>query len=439
MRRRALAVAVVAVTAVLAASTARASDDPDFSSFQYGPQQIYAPEAWTVSRGEGVTIAIVDSGVQLDHPDLRDKIVTGYDFADDDDEPSDEIGHGTHVAGIAAATTDNGIGMAGVAPASKIMPIRVPLFGSAGSATIADSLLSLEEAVRFAVQNGAKVINLSLGEDDPLGPEGFDRLSAACLDAYNSGSLCVAAAGNSGAGKPSGYSHDFSGIVVAANDRNREIAGFSQKADTKWSVTAPGVSVHSTWLESGYRMNQGTSMAAPHVSGVAALLFAMGMNIQQVIDRIIATAVPLNDGGGTSGAGLVNAAAAVGAEFTPVTAPPRASTTTTVAAAPTGGPSRPSPGAATATTLEEGPVVLEEGVIEEDDEGELITGESSEFDIAVGDGLRTGPISTSDGLTPSFVLLCAGFVVGVSVLGIVARPLVLRRGIGRMRERGGIA
>lgn len=433
MRRRAVAVAIT-LAIVAMTSAAGASDDPDFSSFQYGPQQIYAPEAWTVSRGDDVTIAIVDSGVQLDHPDLRDKIVPGYDFAEDDDDPSDEIGHGTHVAGIAAAVTDNGVGIAGVAPASKIMPIRVPLFGSEGTATVADSLLSLEEAVRFAVSNGAKVINLSLGEDDPLGPEGFDRLSSACFDAYNSGSLCVAAAGNAGNGKPSGYAHDFSGIVVAANDRNREIASFSQRADTRWSVTAPGVAVHSTWLESGYQLSQGTSMAAPHVAGVAGLLFGMGMSIQQVIDRIIASATPLNDGGGTSGAGLVNAAAAVGAEFTPATtAPPRAATTTTAAAG--GSDSRPP--STTATTIEDlGPAVLEEGEIEE---GDLLDGDASDFALAVGEGDTARRIERTDGFTASFLLLCGGFIVGLAVLGATLRPIVQRRGAGRMRETKGVA
>ena len=332
MKRILLSAAAAVLVVVVAPVTAHASDDPDYVQ-QWGPPAIHAPEAWTVTRGKGVTIAIVDSGIQRDHPDLRDKLVPGYDFADDDNDPTDpDNGHGTHVAGIAAASTDNGIGIAGIAPDAKIMPIRVAF----GRLDATQYYLQLERAVQFAVQNGAKVINMSLGGSDGITPAGLDTVSRACADAFNSGSLCTVAAGNDGRGKPSGYTEDFAGIVVAASNRSGEITDFSQSADTKWSVTAPGESIYSTWLNSGYQFEQGTSMAAPHVAGVAALLFAQGKSIQQVVDKIVSTATPMNDGGAQSGAGLLNAAAAVGAPYQPAAVPgtPKPSTTPTPSAQP---------------------------------------------------------------------------------------------------------
>ena len=427
-RRQGLVLVVVAALTLSGVDRALASNDPDFDTFQYGPQRIYAPEAWTVSRGEGVTIAVVDSGVQLDHPDLRDKIVPGYDFADDDPDPYDENGHGTHVAGIAAAITDNGLGMAGIAPDSKIMPLRVPLQGSEGDVTLAEDLIAIERSIRYAMDNGARVINLSIGGGLAAGP-GFDQITTACRDAMTSGALCVAASGNGGRSRPSGYVHDFPGVIVGATNRSDDVADFSQNADTQWAVVAPGVGVHSAWIGSSFRQIQGTSMASPHVAGVAALLFAQGLTVEQVIDRIISTARPLNDGGGQSGAGLVNAAAAVGADFTPATtAPPRVTTTTAVPAG--GGPSRPTTTLAPADT---GPVELDEGVIDED---ELFTGlEGDEFALdgtgAIGERLE--PVKLSRGFDRGFILSVAIFVLGVASLGFGVRRLVVRRGIGEMK------
>ena len=430
-RRRAGAFAIVAtVVTLVTATTALASNDPDFDAFQYGPQQIYAPEAWTVSRGAGVTIAIVDSGVQTDHPDLRDKMVPGYDFLEDDPEPQDDNGHGTHVAGIAAASTDNGIGIAGTAPDAKIMPIRV----LAGEATSPRAVLAIQEGIRFAVDNGAKVINLSIGEEFQLGPEAVQGLEASCLDAYNAGALCVAAAGNSGRGKPSGYSEDFNAILVAANDREGELADFSQRADTKWSVTAPGVGIHSTVIGSGYGIKQGTSMSAPHVSGVAALLFAQGLGIDEVIAQILNTATPLNDGGGSSGAGLVNAAAAVGAAYTPVTTAPRPSTTTTAAVATSD--TRPSGGSTATTAVDpdfETPVELTEGLIEDD--ADFVGSDDGGSLLTAGGAIGEEPeaIRLSRGYESSFLVGVAVFLGVLAVLGFAARRLVIRRGIGQIK------
>ncbi|HEX4904851.1 MAG TPA: S8 family serine peptidase [Acidimicrobiales bacterium] len=423
---RIAALAVAAALVVLTAGVALASDDPEYV-LQYGPQQIYAPEAWTVSRGAGVVIAVVDSGIQLDHPDLAAKLVPGYDFLEDDDQPQDTDGHGTHVAGSAAAITDNGIGVAGVAPDAKIMPIRV----LAGEASSPRSILSVQEGIRFAVDNGAQVINLSLSEIITLGPEAIRTLETSCLDAYQNGSLCIVAAGNDGNGKPSGYNNDFQAILVAANDRDKEMATFSQRADTKWGVTAPGVGIHSTVPGSSYGIKQGTSMAAPHVAGVAALLFAQGLTIDQVVDKIISTATPMNDGGGTSGAGLVNAAAAVGAAYTPEAPPTTAAGGAPATTAPprAGGGPRPT---AVATTVPEGPVVLDEGTFEEGDFVEA-TDDGDDFETALGGVDEPEPISYSEGITLSFVLSVLLFVAILGVVGVVARRIVLRRGIGEIK------
>jgi thermitase len=416
-------VAFAVVVLVLLTGTAFASNDPEYQ-LQYGPQQIFAPEAWTKSRGAGITIAVVDSGIQLDHPDLQDKLVPGYDFLEDDDQPQDTDGHGTHVAGTAAAVTDNGLGVAGIAPDSKIMPIRV----LAGEATSPRSLLSIQEGIRFAVDNGAKVINLSLTEVISLGPETVRTLESSCLDAFNSGALCVVAAGNDGKGKPSGYSNDFQALLVAANDRNRDIATFSQKADSKWGVTAPGVGIHSTVPGSAYGIKQGTSMAAPHVAGVAALLFAQGLTNQQVVDKILSTATPLNDGGGTSGAGLINAAAAVGADFTPpTTAAPAPGATTTVPAQTSGGGGQ---APVVSTTTLPVPVELDEATVEE---GDFVDGSTDDFETALGEDTGPEPISVSDGFTMPFAVAVAVFVAILGMVGIGLRRIVLARGIGQIK------
>jgi thermitase len=428
--RRAAALLAAIVLFVVGSGVALASNDPDFDVYQYGPQHIYAPDAWTVSRGAGVTIAIVDSGVQLDHPDLRDKIVPGYDFADDDDDPDDINGHGTHVAGIAAAITDNGIGMAGIAPDAKIMPLRVPTSGDEGSANIAQAILSISQAIRYAASNGAEVVNLSL-VSDLAANTGFDQITNACREALASGVLCVAGSGNDGRAKPSRLEHEFPGIVVGATDKKDEVAEFSQNADTQWAVVAPGVGIHSTWLDSSYRPQQGTSMATPHVSGVAALLFGQGLGVQQVIDRIVTTARPLNDGGGMSGAGLVNAAAAVGAEFTPATTAPRVTTTTSTTVAGGGG----SPTTTTLAGEDEvaAPVDLSEGVIDDADFAGLDAEQEQFLDgSALGDTLE--PIKLSKGFEASFVIGVLVFVAALAAIGVAVRRLVVRRGIGAMKS-----
>ena len=171
-------------------------NDPLFAQ-QWALDQVNAPEAWARgARGAGTTVAVLDTGVDLGHPDLSSKIVAGYDFVDGDAAcpagPQDENGHGTHVAGISAAVTNNGIGVAGVAPDAQIMPVRV--LDEEGSGSIDD----IAAGIRFAADNGAQVINLSLGELPVVGqlePINED-IEAAVTHAWEQGSLVVAAAGN---------------------------------------------------------------------------------------------------------------------------------------------------------------------------------------------------------------------------------------------------
>ena len=318
MRKPSLA-ALVAAVLVPAAAGAQTSNDPGFSK-QYGPQQIGAPVAWTKTRGANVTIAIVDSGVDTEHPDLRAKLVSGTDIADNDNNPDDDSplkdgagqpvkGHGTHVAGIAAAITDNAVGIAGVAPDSRIMPVKV--FPSRPGGTIVSAATTIPNGIRYAVDRGAKVINLSVGTFQGISLVGL--IETPCFEAYQRGSLCVVASGNSG-DNPSGYPDNLAALLVTANDRAGNHASFGQHADTQWAVSAPGVAIYATVpVEDGsYGEKQGTSMAAPHAAGAAGLLFAQGLTIQQVVDRLLSTAKGMGNTA-VNGAGRIDAGAAVGA------------------------------------------------------------------------------------------------------------------------------
>jgi thermitase len=234
--------------------------DPEWG-LQYGLVNIRAPQGWDITTGSAtVTIAIVDTGVSLSHPDLAGKIVGGYDFVNDDNVADDDHGHGTHVAGIAAAMSNNGNGIAGVSWGARIMPVKV--LNLAGGGSYAD----VAAGITFAVDSGAQVINLSLGGEFPS-----VFLQDAVDYASSRGAVVVAASGNTGTDNvlyPAAYGNV---IAVSAVDNLNNRAAFSNYGPAI-DLAAPGVTIYSTSPGGTYTYRSGTSMAAPFVSGLAAIL-----------------------------------------------------------------------------------------------------------------------------------------------------------------------
>ncbi|WP_047983003.1 S8 family peptidase [Ornithinibacillus californiensis] len=276
-------------------------NDTYFSpSYQYGLFNTDADLAWDVTRGSSSQeIAVLDTGVDYNHPDLDGKVVLGYDFVQNDWTPSDQNGHGTHVAGIAAAETNNGTGIAGMAPNTKILAVRVlDANGSGSLAAIADGII-------YATDAGAEVINLSLGCNCDT-----QTLENAVNYAWNRGVVVVAAAGNDGVRttfEPASYTNVIA--VGAVDSRNRK-ANFSNWG-TWVDVMAPGVDIASTYPGNSYVYMSGTSMAAPYVAGQAALLTGQGRNNAQVRAAIENTAVYMNGVGRLVDHGLINVNASV--------------------------------------------------------------------------------------------------------------------------------
>jgi subtilisin family serine protease len=267
---------------------------------------IKAPESWAQGfTGQGVIVAVIDTGVNYNHPDLAENIwmnageianngidddkngfiddVRGWSFVDTDtNDPmdfdgSDNIGHGTHVAGTIAAL-NNGFGTTGVAPNAKIMPIRV----IGGSDDLYEDRFdaNLAAGIRYAVDNGARVLNISLGNEPGEAPLVQTRL--ALEYAVQRGAIAVMASGNErldGATRPidpASYAGQGLGIAVGAVNRKQEVADFSNPAGNRPLnfVVAPGVGIRSTILGEGYDVFDGTSMATPHVVGVVALMLS---------------------------------------------------------------------------------------------------------------------------------------------------------------------
>ncbi|PEF61033.1 S8 family peptidase [Bacillus cereus] len=251
-------------------------NDPSFKQ-QYGLVRIQAPQAWDTQRSDAsVKIAIVDTGVQGSHPDLISKVIYGHDYVDNDNISDDGNGHGTHCAGIAAALTNNKIGIAGVAPQASIYAVRV--LNNQGSGT----LDNVAKGIKEAADSGAKVISLSLGA-----PNGGTALQQAIQYAWNKGAVIVAAAGNTGNTAPSYPAYYANAISVASTDSNDKKSSFSTYG-TWVDVAAPGSNIYSTYKGNSYQTLSGTSMATPHVAGLAALLAKKGYTntqIRQIIEK----------------------------------------------------------------------------------------------------------------------------------------------------------
>lgn len=346
--RRLLSCCVSAVlfALALAPSAVGASNDPDFPK-QWGLTKLQAEQAWATSSGAGATIAIVDTGVDLGHPDLATKVLS---FPDADmvepngtckgsakkgtrtctqDGAQDKNGHGTHVAGIAGAATGNGIGVAGTAPDASLLPVRV--LDAEGSGTT-DQVAA---GIRYAADKGANVINLSLGFLSGLDQVikvtgGLGPVYDAIDYAYAKGAVVVIAAGNDSFSLCAEPSAHPKALCVGATDRN-DVRTFYSNSDATLSskfLVAPGGEaitcagdIYSTYLRGlktycgpdGYEALAGTSMATPFVSGVAALLSAEGLGNDAIVDCIIKTTDDLGLPGRDSvyGYGRVNAAGAV--------------------------------------------------------------------------------------------------------------------------------
>ena len=240
-------------------------NDPLYATSQGYLDALRMPSAWDLGHGdEATTVAVVDTGVDLNHPDLEARIRPGHDFVNDDDEAWDDEGHGTMVAGIAAAQTNNGIGVAGVGWTAGIMPVKV--LDANGSGWDSD----VAAGITWAADHGADVINLSLG-----GPAPSAALQSAVNYACSKDVVVVAAAGNAGTSAPS-YPAAYPCVTaVAATDAGGSTAWFSNYG---WwvDIAAPGVDVTSTALIDGpgeaYASGSGTSFAAPVVAGLAALV-----------------------------------------------------------------------------------------------------------------------------------------------------------------------
>src|SRR4051794_17632432 len=286
---------------------------------QWNLDLIEADAAHAVSTGAGATVAVIDSGVQADHPDLAGRIGPGYDFVDGDATPQDGDGHGTHVTGIIGAAADNGVGIEGVAPGATLMPVRV--LGNDGSGTTD----VVARGVDWAREHGADVINLSLGSDVPLvGAAGGDAFDAAIRRAIADGIVVVAAAGNNAVPVCEQPAASAGLLCVGAVDKRRQRSFFSSFG-SGLGLVAPGGSgasssgaevgedVLSTYPRSTYHEMAGTSQAAPHVAAVAALLVARGIRGQAAVHRLLDTATDLGAPGTDPeyGHGLVNARAAL--------------------------------------------------------------------------------------------------------------------------------
>ncbi|NML52302.1 S8 family serine peptidase [Streptomyces sp. R302] len=315
MRRRSAAVLTALAVLTAAFATGCGSDDePDpLRSRQWALDSLKLPDAWGTDQGDDTVIAVVDTGVDPGHPDLKGRLVDGYDFVDGDDDPKDLNGHGTHVSGIAAAHTDNGIGIAGGAPGAKIMPVRV--LGADGSGSDAN----ITKGIVWAAQHGADVINLSLGESGLMARllKG-GVLNDAISFANGRGAVVVAAAGNDGT-LLQPYELTTPVLVVNAADRNGQPAEFTNFG-ARNAVAAPGVDILSTLPTytaketvgntTGYGALSGTSMASPYVAAVAALLHQRGLDPAEIMTAIRDTA--RNPSANPKlGLGNVDAAAAV--------------------------------------------------------------------------------------------------------------------------------
>jgi len=287
------------------------ANDPDLldTNKSYAPQLLNLAAAWDYTTGStDVIIAVLDSGIAHAHAEFAGRILPGYDMVNDDDDPEDDYGHGTHVAGIAAAGLNNGIGMAGVCGFCSILPVKVLNRNNAGTwAGVAEGLI-------YAVGQGADIVVLSLGSKNSS-----KTIEDAVNYALDHNVLVIAAAGNANSADPF-YPAALPGVLgVGASTKNDEKWSLSNYGD-QVDVMAPGDSIYSTFNDfnnenGGYAVLSGTSMAAPHVAGLAGLLLSQdptrtAADLQRLLQT---TAKELGEPGGDAlfGRGRIDPVAAL--------------------------------------------------------------------------------------------------------------------------------
>lgn len=280
-----------------------------------GVEMVGAPSIWAQNyQGKGIVVAILDTGCQIDHPDLKNRIIGGKNFTPDySGDPNnffDNNGHGTHVAGTIAADASGG-GILGVAPAASLLIGKV--LDSDGSGSYASIIKGIEWAIKWRGANGEKVriISMSLG-----GSEGTDALHAAIKKAVDKNIVVVCAAGNEGDENEDTFEFSYPGsynevIEIGAVGYDRNLAYFSNN-NTEVDAVAPGVDILSTYPGGRYARLSGTSMATPHVAGVLALLieksekeFARSFTESEIYSQLIKHTEPLGFRKSSEGNGLV--------------------------------------------------------------------------------------------------------------------------------------
>lgn len=268
--------------------TMATTNDPMLNQL-WGHSKVGAQSAWDQSQGNDVLVAVVDTGVDYNHPDLQGRVIKGPDLANNDNDPMDDQGHGTHVAGTIAATGNNGVGIAGIAYNSKVLAIKVlGRDGSGDTSKIANGILK-------AAEMGAKVINLSLG-----GPQSSSVLKSAVDKATQQGALVVVASGNENTQTPSypaAYPNALSVGSTTSSDSRSNFSNYGSTVD----IAAPGSDILST-TEKTYKKQSGTSMASPHVAAGAAILLGKNPSLTNTQLRELLTST------GDSASGFSNSA-----------------------------------------------------------------------------------------------------------------------------------